>query len=128
MSKSPTSRTLEWCRKQDIFIDVVERRIGPPGSYGVTKDLFGFIDLIALEDLGVGVIGIQACATGDISKRFKKSTTGERGTILHRWLNNMNSFEIWGWAKRGKLKRWTLKKMAVVLDPDTGIFVKIEIP
>lgn len=116
MVKSPTARTLEYCRKHDIQCGVVERRIGPPGAIGVLNDLFGCIDLVAVEKNEIGVLGIQATSGSNMASRYTKSTT-ECATKLRCWLNSMNRFEVWGWRKNAK-NRWTLRRLDVTLDDD----------
>jgi hypothetical protein len=111
--KLPTARTLERCRKLGILCGVVERRVGPPGAVGVTKDLFGCIDLIAVEQHELGVLGIQATSGSNMSSRLTKATT-ECAPALRRWLDAMNRFEIWGWRKNSK-NRWTLRRIRVTI-------------
>jgi len=121
MRKSPTARTLEYCRKHNILCGVVERRIGPPGAIGVLKDLFGCIDLVAVEQNELGVLGIQATSGSNMASRYTKSTT-ECAPMLRRWLESWNRFEVWGWRKNSK-NRWTLRRVDVTLGKD-GNFCK----
>lgn len=146
MTASPTARTLAYCRKKGIMAGVVEKWIpmGPKvcpvckkPSGGIRKDLFGFIDLIAVVHGGMqdifpghrmGVLGIQATSTPHMSDRFHKATE-ECSEALEAWLRAGNRFEIWGWAKRGavgKRKLWTLKRWDVTLEPD-GSFSQLEL-
>ena len=64
---SPTQRTLEYYRSYGIEIDVVERWI-PQAR--IRKDLFGFIDLVAITDKKT--VGVQATSTGNMGARERK--------------------------------------------------------
>lgn len=69
------------------------RRGGP----GVRKDLFGFIDLIAV---GNGkIIGIQATSTENISHRWNKILSPEHVENAIAWLSTFARLEIWGWKQ-----------------------------
>ncbi len=114
MSQSPTSRTLQECRRRGWIAQVVERRI--PGKW-ITLDLFGCIDIVAVTpatDSKPGeTIGIQACIGGDHATRLKKSLAEPR---LSAWLGAGNRFEVWSWDKQGKAgkrKVWMLREEAV---------------
>lgn len=133
MVMSPTARTLAYCKKKGIMAGVVERWIPIPNhpAGGIRKDLFGFIDLIAIphgkSNVG-GTVAIQATSTANMSARFHKATE-ECAEALTEWLYAMNTFEIWGWAKRGKVgkrKLWTLRRVEVKLEDD-GRFSQLEL-
>lgn len=114
MSASPTARTLQHCKKIGWRAGVVEKWIVQTKQ---RKDLYGFIDLIVLDD-DTGCLGIQATATGSMSSRLHKSME-ETEAALRDWLSHDNRFEVWGWAKRGKVgkrKLWTLRRIKVELD------------
>lgn len=101
---SPTARTLKHCRELGWVADVVERFI--PGAR-VRRDLFGFIDVVILDGKP-GVLGVQACSTGDQSTRLAKIGQEPRAGL---WLAAGNRVQVWGWAKRGprgKRKLWEL--------------------
>jgi len=108
--------------------DVVEKWISIPAhpAGGIRRDLFGFIDLVCLTD-HMGCMGIQATSTGNLPSRIKKSKT-ECVYALMRWLEHGNKFEVWGWAKRGKVgkrKLWTLRR--VELQIQDGVITQHEI-
>ena len=104
MSKgiSPTQRTLKAMREQGRLVGIVERRLpirlGLP--YGKTVDLFGFIDLIALDPVQ-GVVAIQSCGQ-DFAGHVEKIMV-ERNEAVFEWLKHA-PLELWGW-RRVKLKR-----------------------
>jgi hypothetical protein len=125
-SKSPTSRTLEECRKRGWVAGVVERHSPFPKPFGKKHDFLGVIDLIAVAPATssgsfcltpASTIGIQACSDG-------RTGTGGRGSDLaarrakilaepraRAWVEAGNRLEIWAWGSRvhGKGKRWTLR-------------------
>jgi hypothetical protein len=78
-------------------------------------DLFGCIDIVAIG--AIGCVGIQATSTGNMASRVTKSTT-DCAEALTAWLKAQNTFEVWGWAKRGavgKRKLWTLRIIEIRL-------------
>lgn len=111
VSKSPTARSLEECRKRGWTCGVVEKFI----PYTKTRvDLFGVIDLIALDDQP-GCLGIQATSTPNMAARVTKAKGEPR---LRVWLERGNRFVVWGWAKRGpqgKRKTYTLREQELRL-------------
>lgn len=95
---SPTALTLRQLRAMDYpAIEVVERWI--PGA-NIRKDLFGFIDILAIDRCG-NVLAVQATSKSNMAARVKK--IGESELIDHvrkaGW-----SIEVWGWFK--KENRW----------------------
>jgi len=100
---SPTSRTLELLRKEGKVADVAERWNSFTRQ---RRDLFGFLDVIALGENETW--GIQCTSTGNISARVKK-ICGECRENALAWLNAGNKIEVIGWSKkgaRGKRKTW----------------------
>lgn len=112
MAATPTSRSMEHLRKLGYAVDKVERRNPVTRK---TNDLFGFIDLLALETSGEiypSLLAIQATTTSNLSARIKKSL---ENPLLKSWLSVQGAeFECWGWSKRGargKRKLWYLKRV-----------------
>ena len=99
---TPTQRTLKAVRAQGRIVDVCERWIRNPKhpAGGFRKDLFGFIDLIAVDD--TGIIGIQSCGQ-DFKAHIDKITGEECHENAVRWLRAAR-LECWGW-RRLKKKR-----------------------
>jgi len=107
---SPTSRTLRTLKQQGAIAGVVERFNQFAGPHGIRQDLFGFIDLIALEPAR-GIIGVQCCARSGHAAHRTKILENE---IAPEWLATGGRIEIWSWAKQkvkrgGKAERWTPK-------------------
>jgi hypothetical protein len=108
---SPTQRSLAWLRRRGATAAVVER-YNPHAKRRV--DLFGFIDLVALDG-GQGVLGIQTTSADHVSHRLAKLRE-ECAEAMERWLNAGNRLVIHGWAKqgpRGRRKLWTLREVVV---------------
>lgn len=114
-SSTYNSRTLGECRKRGWVAGVVERRIPFPRPRGTTLDLFGVIDVVALDlsaPVGQRTVGIQTTSGGTGG-----SLAPHRAKILaepraKQWVEAGNRLELWTWAKqgaRGKAKRWTLR-------------------
>jgi hypothetical protein len=110
---SPTQRTLRALKEQGRVSAIVEKwnpYAGPPkdvagnklGRVGIRQDLFGIIDVLAL-DPSRGVVGIQSTGQ-DFSGHLKKLLV-ERNQECRDWLSTPGTvLELWGWRKV-KLKR-----------------------
>jgi predicted TIM-barrel fold metal-dependent hydrolase len=106
-SLSPTQRTLAAQRELGRHVGVVERFNRFAGTHGIRQDLFGFIDLIALDPVE-GIIAIQSCGQ-DFAGHIRKMTE-ERNEAMYDWLKHAPC-ELWGWRKvklkrGGKAVRW----------------------
>lgn len=113
---SPTARSLAHLRAEGAIAEVVERRI--PRSH-VTRDLFGFIDVVALEIDGKGLLGVQVTTVAHQANRIAKVMAEPRARL---WLEAGNAIAVHGWAKRGprgKRKTWSLSETRIVLEGDT---------
>ena len=134
MSKvTPTQRTLARLKKEGCRAGVVERWLAYAGSFGVRQDLFGFIDIIALDRQynpmnGTGIIGIQACAASGLSAHLTKIRR-DCGDAALDWLTAGGRIQVWAWRKvkmikadgtKGKADRWQPK---IVNVDHTGLVV-----
>lgn len=104
---SPTQRTLKAIREQGRLCGIVERYIAHAGPFGKRVDLFGFIDIIAIDPVD-GIVAVQSCGSS-FSDHIKKMT-GERNEMMFEWLKYAK-VELWGWRKvklerGGKAERW----------------------
>ena len=106
---TPTARTLAFLRRCGHVADVVERWI-PRAN--VRRDLFGFIDVVAVRRGEAGVLGVQATTLPNVAARLSKA---KGRTELRTWLAAGNRFAVFGWYRRGD--RWRVK--IVALRPDT---------
>lgn len=116
---TPTARSLAYLRKGGALAQVVER-YNPHAKRRV--DLFGFIDIVAVDDTVKGVIGVQTTTTGNVSHRLTKLRV-ECAPKMQRWLYCGNMLVIHGWAKRGARgmrKVWTLTERIVTSEDLTA--------
>lgn len=98
---SPTQRTLKHLRAAGYVADVVEKRL--PRVH-VTKDLFGFIDVLAVRE--AEVLGVQATSGSNVAARIAKINAHENWpTVRASGLRVV----VHGWAKRKG--RWTLREV-----------------
>lgn len=103
---SPTARTLALLRQEGWTAQVVEHW----NSFArVRKDLFGFVDVIAMK-AGEGILGVQATTGANVASRIEKIRNIEAHMI---WLD-VARLEVWGWRKvgpRGEQKVWECRRV-----------------
>ena len=99
MSVSPTQRTLKENRKQGRVCGIVERWQQYGGRFGVRQDLFGFIDIVAIDE-EQGIVAIQSTGQ-DWSGHIKKILSLEE--IVIKWLEHA-PLELWAWRKIKKVR------------------------
>ena len=124
MALSPTQRTIRALKEQGMICAVVEKFNPHVGEHGIRQDLFGILDIQALDPVR-GVIGIQACSQSSAShiRKIKEERTQE--TI--DWLSTPGTkLEVWCWRKLklkkgGKAMRWTPKITEILLSDITGV-------
>ena len=81
---------------------IVERFNAHVGPHGIRQDLFGIIDVLAL-DPGRGVVGVQSCGGSFAAHEHK--LLEERAQECIDWLSTPSTgLELWGWRKV-KLRR-----------------------
>ena len=66
---SPTARTLDWLRKAGYLADVAEKWIEVTKQ---RKDLFGFIDVVAIGGGEQGVLAVQSTSASNHASRVTK--------------------------------------------------------
>jgi hypothetical protein len=108
LSTSPTQKTLTLFRDEGFQIEVVERWV--PGA-NIRKDLFGFVDLVAIRD-GV-TYGIQATSTSNMSARQKKIADSD---LLRPILEAEWTILVVGWSKINN--RWRPRIVSCELSED----------
>jgi hypothetical protein len=102
VSTSPTQRTLRELRNQGRVCAIVERWNQHVGPHGIRQDLFGIIDVLALDPKR-GVVGVQSC--GQDFAAHERKFLEERVQECVDWLSTPGTaLELWGWRKV-KLKR-----------------------
>jgi len=103
-SKSPTARSLEHLRKLGYTADVTERWIP---KINVRKDLFGFIDILAINE--TEVLAVQATGeqnSGNVSARVTKIAEHENYPLVCKHMRIV----VHGWRKNAA-GRWTLREV-----------------
>ena len=120
---SPTQRTIRALKEQGVMCAIVEKFNSFVGEHGIRQDLFGIIDIVAL-DTQKGVRGIQCCGA-DYKKHCDK-LLNEKTPETIAWLETPSTtLEIWSWRKiklkRGGLAmRWQQKIRIITLEDFEG--------
>jgi hypothetical protein len=86
-------------------------------------DLFGCIDIVALDIARGRTIGVQTTAGSSVAARVDK-ILGECAEDARAWLLCGNRLVVHGWAKRGKrgaVKRWTCREVEIVLNGEAMV-------
>lgn len=103
MSAGPTQRSLEHLRKAGYLAEVVEKWIPMVKR---RKDLFGFIDILAIRE--GEVVGVQATSGSNVAARVDKIINHENvGAVRKGGIRIL----VHGWAKRKG--RWQLREVDV---------------
>lgn len=102
---TPTQRTLKKLREEGYTAEVVEKRI--PGM-PVTKDLFGFIDVIAIRE--GETLAVQTTSGSNVAARCRKIADNPNLAAVRAagW-----GIHVHGWRKSKKSKRWELRVVDV---------------
>jgi hypothetical protein len=94
---SPTQRTLRALREQGLVCAIVEKWNPYGGPFGIRQDLFGIIDILALDPRR-GVVGVQSTGQ-DFAGHFRKLTEEKAQECLD-WLTTPGTaLELWAWRK-----------------------------
>lgn len=117
----PWSRALLTCDPDgdDIVVEVGSSKDNAyAGPFGQREDLFGFIDIIALDPDAPAIVAIQS--TGP------SGHAAHRRTILacefaRQWLECGGRIELWSWRKLlvqrgGKARRWQPRIESITVD------------
>ena len=96
---SPTQRSLAHLRDKGCVAQVVEKWIAQARK---RVDLFGVIDIIALDD-NPGVLGVQTTTSANLAARIKKAAEIPEIRI---WLARGNRLHFHGWRKSRLSRRW----------------------
>jgi len=103
------ARTLQWFKARGWPAQVVEHWI--PQTH-IRRDLFGFIDIVAMDPNSGRLVGVQVTSGegGNLRARLRKAQAIPFFTLWQQ----ANDVEFHGWAKRGakgKRKLWTLRRL-----------------
>ncbi len=115
---SNTSRTLEYIRSQGWVADKVEQFNPYAGKFGIRKDAFGILDIIALGERKI--IGIQSCG----QSFFEHNKKMLESPMSLKWLECGGRLILIGWRKirlhrGGKAMRWSPRIREYTLDDFT---------
>ena len=124
-SISPTQRTLKANKNLGRKCGIVERWQQYGGKFGVRQDLFGFIDIIAIDEFEC-IVGIQSTGQ-DFSGHIKKIMNLEE--IVKEWLHHA-PLELWSWRKvkkvrGGKAMIWKSKVADFYIDSNDKVVYKL---
>lgn len=97
MGLSPTQRTIQELKKRG-FKTVIVEKWNP--HVGIRQDLFGIIDIIALDPYR-GVVGIQTTGSG-FAGHHRKFTEEKSQECIDWLLTPGTALEIWSWRKLKK--------------------------
>lgn len=121
---SPTQRTIRELKNLGRRCGIVERFNAHVGPAGIRQDLFGIIDVVAL-DPQQGVVGIQCCAGSGFRAHLEKILV-EHAQETEDWLTTPGtSLELWAWRKLkkvrgGKAMVWRPRVQVITLDDLKG--------
>jgi hypothetical protein len=104
---SPTQRSLAYLRKLGYLAEKVEQRLPIPDRF-VTRDLFNFIDLIAID--GKRIIGVQTTTMANASKHRTKIAEQKAFQV---WKDSGGVVLLHLWRKmgaRGERKLWKVEE------------------
>lgn len=100
MADTPTQRTLKALRAEGYKCAIVEKW-NPHAR--IRQDLFGIIDIIALDTLTVpgisapSIIGVQS--TGTAFAEHERKLLEEKREECLNWLRAGGRLQLWGWRK-----------------------------
>ena len=116
---TPTQRTIRELKNQGLRCAIVEKWNAHVGPHGIRQDLFGIIDVIAL-DPSRGVVGIQCCAGSGFRAHWRKITEEHAQEAMDWLMTPGTALEIWAWRKvklkrGGKAMVWRPRVVSVTL-------------
>ena len=122
MATTPTQRTIKALRDQGMTCGIVEKFNPHVGPHGIRQDLFGFIDIIALDV--EQIVAIQSC--GQSFSEHLKKIVNECGEVAEQWIASGGRIELWGWRKvklkrGGKAMRWKPRVKVITQETLRGV-------
>jgi hypothetical protein len=106
---TPTARSLAYLRKEGWRAHVVEQRL--PHS-NITRDLFGFIDILAIRD--GEVLAVQTTSASNVASRLTKIESDELADALAEVRKAGWAIHVHGWKKpTTKRRTWELRTVDV---------------
>lgn len=87
------------CRRRDFAYAMKAcKQLASRGNYGVRRDLFGFVDIIAICGHGEGILGVQSTSYALMTQHVKK-IQNDTNDECRRWLESGNRVQVYGWKK-----------------------------
>lgn len=119
MKASPTQRSLAMLRNEGYECAIVEKW-NPHAK--IRQDLFGFIDILAMQCYARGLVGVQTTTQTNMPARMRKALASPH---LKAWLTSGNIFWVHGWSKKGgrfqvKRRRVVFKKERFYVEDEEG--------
>jgi hypothetical protein len=111
----PSARTKQFFQKLGFDIGDTEQKLRIPGRGMITRDLFGFADLVAIHPQLSGSWFIQTTTRPHAANRIQKALINP---VLPRLLLGGNRFVVQSWAKQKKKSQtlhWWSKIEALML-------------
>ncbi len=107
---SNTQRTLKYLKDRGMVCGMVERFLAFAGPHGKRQDLFGFIDIIALDMNNCRILAVQSCG-GSQHAEHKKKVIEDCKEAFENWIRCDGDIWLISWSKRkvkrgGKAIRW----------------------
>lgn len=105
-------------KNKKIFYQKVEQWLSfGPGKGGVRKDLFGIIDILAMDDHRM--VGVQVCGL-DFAAHMRKIKEAERKEAIKIWLRHCG-LQVWAWRelkkkRGGKAVVWKAKVAEIFIN------------
>lgn len=120
---TPTQRTIRELKNNGLRCAVVEKWNPHVGPYGIRQDLFGIIDVLALDPQR-GVVGVQCCAGSGFRGHWRKLTEEHAQETLDWLLTPGTVLQLWAWRKvkmkrGGKAMIWRPRIAEVTVDQIT---------
>ena len=110
--QSYTQRTLAWLKSQDMRCGIAEKWCHYTKQ---RKDLFGFIDIVAMDPGNQRLIGVQSTGPNGHASHIRKILSEDHRDDALMWLLSGGSLWLVSWrqlkvknkdGKYGKRKRW----------------------
>jgi hypothetical protein len=115
MTITPTKRSLKLLREEGYTVQVVERW---NAFAKVRQDLFGFIDLVALNPNG-GIVGVQTTTAKNLAARIAKIRAEPQALA---WLRAGGRIEVHGWRRSkpgSRRSEWVVERQVLTLRTPT---------
>jgi len=128
-STSPQSRTHAWLKERGWIFGKTEQSItipdptSPTGKRLFKRDLFGFVDVVAVHSTMKGVLFLQV--TGGMNNKFERLKKINEAPATIPILQAGNTIEFQAWRKLGPRgrKRWAVYRCQARLDAGRIVWV-----